>query len=154
MVIESVFGMPLRMILYTVLFFVLGFLLYSFLYGALASLASRLEDVNTLIMPVTFLMIIAFMITMFSMVGDVDSPLMKVTSYIPFTSPLAMFTRIAMGHVETIEIVISVAILLLSTVGVGYLAAAIYRIGVLMYGKPPKFNELLRALRNNRAKKI
>ena len=55
MVIESVFGMPLRMILYTVLFFVLGFLLYSFLYGALASLASRLEDVNTLIMPVTFL---------------------------------------------------------------------------------------------------
>ena len=94
------------------------------------------------------------MITMFSMVGDVDSPLMKVASYIPFTSPLAMFTRIAMGHVETIEIVISVAILLLSTVGVGYLAAAIYRIGVLMYGKPPKFNELLRALRNNRAKKI
>lgn len=154
MVIESVFGMPLRMILYTVLFFVLGFLLYSFLYGALASLASRLEDVNTLIMPVTFLMIIAFMITMFSMVGDVDSPLMKVASYIPFTSPLAMFTRIAMGHVETVEIVISVAILLLSTVGVGYLAAAIYRIGVLMYGKPPKFNELLRALRNNRAKKI
>ncbi len=152
-VIESIFGMPVSMMLYTVLFFVLGFLLYSFLYGALASLASRLEDVNTLIMPVTFLMIIAFMVTMFSMVGNVDSTLMKVASYIPFTSPLAMFTRIAMGHVETVEIVISVAILLLSTVGVGFLAAAIYRIGVLMYGKPPKFNELLRALRNAKAKK-
>lgn len=152
-VIESIFGMPVSMMLYTVLFFVLGFLLYSFLYGALASLASRLEDVNTLIMPVTFLMIIAFMVTMFSMLGNVDSTLMKVASYIPFTSPLVMFTRIAMGHVEPVEIVISVAILLVSTVGVGYLAAAIYRIGVLMYGKPPKFNELLRALHNAKAKK-
>ncbi len=152
-VVQSIFDMPLSMLGYTVLFFVLGFFMYAFLYGALASLASRLEDINTLTMPVTFMMIIAFMITMFSMMGNVDSTLMKVASFVPFTAPMAMFTRIAMGHVEPLEIGISVAILLLSTVGVGYLAAAIYKIGVLMYGKPPHFNELVRALRSNRAQK-
>ena len=152
MIIKSIFGMPASMLLYTILFFVLGFFLYSFMYGALASLASRLEDMNTLVMPVTFLMIISFMITIFSMMGNVDSTLMKVVSFIPFTSPMAMFTRIAMGSVSTIEIVISVGILIGSTIGIGYLAAAIYKIGVLMYGKPPKLNELLRALKNNKTK--
>lgn len=150
MIIKSIFGMPISMLLYTILFFVLGFFLYSFMYGALASLASRLEDINTLVMPVTFLMIISFMITIFSMMGNVDSALMKAASFIPFTSPMAMFTRIAMGSVSPVEIVISVGILILTTVGIGYLAAAIYKIGVLMYGKPPKLNELFRALKNNK----
>lgn len=152
MIIKSIFGMPVSMLLYTVLFFVLGFFLYSFMYGALSSLASRLEDMNTLVMPVTFMMIISFMVTIFSMMGNVDSTLMKVVSFIPFTSPMAMFTRIAMGSVSPVEIAISVIILIVTTVGIGYLAAAIYKIGVLMYGKPPKLNELFRALKNNRSK--
>ncbi|MEG1846406.1 MAG: ABC transporter permease, partial [Oscillospiraceae bacterium] len=151
--VKSIFGMPLSMLLYTILFFVLGYFLYSFMYGALASLASRLEDINTLTMPITFMMITSFMITIFSMINNVDSPIMKVASFIPFTSPMAMFTRIAMGNVTAIEIIISVIILIVTTIGIGYLAAAIYKIGVLMYGKPPKMNEVMRALRNNRANK-
>ncbi|MEG1834558.1 MAG: ABC transporter permease [Oscillospiraceae bacterium] len=152
-VVKSIFGMPLSMLLYTILFFVLGYFLYSFMYGALASLASRLEDINTLTMPITFMMITSFMITIFSMINNVDSPIMKVASFIPFTSPMAMFTRIAMGNVTAIEIIISVIILIVTTIGIGYLAAAIYKIGVLMYGKPPKMNEVMRALRNNKANK-
>ncbi len=151
-VIESIFGMPVSMLLYTVLFFTLGYFLYSFMYGALASLASRLEDINTLTTPVTFLMIISFMITVFSMLGSVDGLLMKIASFIPFSSPMAMFTRIAMGSVTNAEIVISVALLAASTVLIGYLAAAVYKVGVLMYGKPPKLNELVRALKTNKLK--
>lgn len=152
MIVNSIFDMPLKLVAFTVLFFSLGFLIYSFMYGALASLASRLEDVSTLTMPVTFVMIFAFMLTIFSMLSNVDSPLMKVASFFPLTSPMAMFTRIAMGNVPWYQILISVAILIASTVLIGYLAAAIYRIGVLMYGKPPKFNELSRALKNNKLK--
>ena len=147
----SIFDMPLSILLYTILFFVLGFLLYAFLYGALASLASRLEDINTLVMPVTFLMLIAFLVSIFSMLGDVDSVLMRVASFVPFTSPMAMFTRICMGSVAPWEIVLSVALLVGSTIGIGYLAAAIYRVGVLMYGKPPKFMALVRAVQSDRA---
>lgn len=149
-IIPSIFGMPARLIGFTVLFFTLGFLIYSFMYGALASLASRLEDVSALTMPVSFVMIIAFMLTMFSMMKNVDNVFMKIASFFPLTSPLAMFTRIAMGNVSPAEIAISVIILVISTVLTGYLAAGIYKVGVLMYGKPPKFNELSRALRNSR----
>lgn len=91
-VITSLFDMPLELVLYTILFFVTGYFLYAFLFGALASLASRMEDTNTLVMPVVMLFVASFMATIFSMVGGkVDSVLMKVLSFVPFTSPMAMF---------------------------------------------------------------
>jgi ABC-2 type transport system permease protein len=75
---------------------------------------------------------------------------MMVCSFIPFTSPMAMFTRIAMSTVPFHEILISIAILIGSTAGVGVLAAKIYRVGVLMYGTPPKIGALLKALLKSR----
>lgn len=151
MIINSIFDMPLPILLYTLLFFILGFFVYAFLYGALGSLVSRSEEVSTTIMPVTFLFIIGFFIVIFSMSeGNVDSTLMKVASFIPFTSPMAMFTRIAMGNVAAWEIIISVAILFASTIAIGYLAAGIYRIGVLLYGKPPKLNEVFKMLKSKK----
>ena len=59
--------------------------------------------------------------------------LMQICSYIPFTSPMAMFTRIAMSTVPWYEIAISIGILVASTFGIGILSAKIYRVGVLMY---------------------
>ena len=138
-----------RQLLYAVLFFVLGYFIYAFLFGALGSLVSRLEEINTSVLPITFLFIIAFVVVMASMgSGNVDNTAMVVCSFIPFTSPMAMFTRIAMGDVSGLSIAISVAILLVSTVGVGYLSALIYRMGVLMYGKTPKLSEVFRMLKH------
>lgn len=143
------------MLLYNLLFFVFGFLLYAFLYASLASLVSRMEEMATVIMPVTFLCIITFMIVMMSMsTGSVDSPLMVACSFIPFTSPMAMFTRIAMGDVAPWQIALSVVILIGSTIGIGILAASIYRLGVLLYGTPPKPNQIFRMLKANRAQKV
>lgn len=150
-IVNSIFNMPLSIMLYTMLFFVLGFLIYSFLYGAVGSLASKVEDINTSSMPITFLFIISFFVVMFSMAsGNVDSPLMTVASYVPFTSPMAMFVRIAMSDVAAYEIIISVAILIASVVGIGVLSAKIYQIGVLLYGKPPKLSNILGAVIRNK----
>ena len=147
-IIQSIFAMPLSMLLYTLLFFVLGFLLYAFLYAAMASLVSRIEDLSTVVMPITFLFIIAFMVVMFSMSsGNVDSTLMVFCSFLPLTSPMAMFTRIAMGEVASWQIVVSVVILIVSTIGVGVLSASIYRMGVLLYGTPPKPKAIIKMLR-------
>lgn len=147
-VITSLFDMPLGLVLYTILFFVAGYFLYAFLFGALASLASRMEDTNTLVMPVMLVFIVSFMVTIFSMAGGkIDSVLMKVLSFVPFTSPMAMFARIAMSEVAPIQIILSIVILIVSIIGIGFLAAGIYRVGVLMYGKPPKLKELVRILR-------
>lgn len=146
--IASIFDMPLSLIAYTAVFFVLGFLIYAFLYGALGSLASKMEDIGTLTTPLTFVMIIAFMVPIMSIsTGKVDSPVMRVLSFIPFCSPMAMFARIAMSTVNPVHIAISIAILVLSNIGIGYLAVLIYRMGILMYGKPPKFTQVLKLLK-------
>ena len=143
--IASIFDIPVELFIYLIVFFVLGFLIYAFLYGAVGSTASKLEDINTSVMPITYLFLIAFMVVIFSMTsGSVDNTAMLVCSYIPFTSPMAMFTRICMSTVAWYEIAISIVILVGSTVGIGVLSAKIYRIGVLLYGTPPKISNIIK----------
>lgn len=148
-IIELLFHIPLHLFVFMLVFFVLGFLMFAFLYGAVGSMASKMEDVSTLIMPMTFLLVITFMVVLFSMVGGkVDSVLMKLCSFIPFTAPMAMFARICMSTVPWYEIAASIVILVGSTVGIGFLAAKIYRVGVLLYGTPPKIGAIIKAIRN------
>lgn len=146
-IIASIFDMPPELLGYMLVFFVLGFLIYAFLFGAVGSTASKVEDINTSVMPITLLFVVGFLVVMTAMSsGEVDTTLMQICSYVPFTSPMAMFTRIAMGTVAWYEIAASVAILIASVVGVGVLSAKIYRAGVLMYGTPPKFTALLKSI--------
>ena len=146
-IIDSIFNIPPDLFVYMLVFFLLGFLIYAFLYGAISSTVSKLEDINTAVQPVTFLFVIGFMVVMFSMSsGSVDNILMQICSYIPFTSPMSMFTRIAMSTVPWYEIAISIAILVGSTVGIGVLSAKIYRVGVLMYGTTPKISNIIKAV--------
>ena len=146
-IIDSIFNIPPELFAYMLVFFLLGFLIYAFLYGAISSTVSKLEDINTAVQPVTFLFIFGFMVVMFSMSsGSVDNMLMQICSYIPFTSPMAMFTRIAMSTVPWYEIAISVVILIASTFGIGILSAKIYRVGVLMYGTSPKIGNIIKAV--------
>lgn len=139
---------PLSTVLYALLFFILGYFIYSFLLGALSSLASRSEDLNTLTAPVMMLFVIAFFIVIMAVNSDsVNSTLMVVCSYIPFTAPIAMFARVSLADVSVIEISLSVVVQLISVYLLGMLAAAIYRIGVLMYGNPPKPSEIIKLLK-------
>jgi len=145
--IASIFDIPVELFIYLIVFFVLGFLIYAFLYGAIGSTVSKLEDINTAVMPITYLFLIAFMVVIFSMTsGSVDNAAMLVCSYIPFTSPMAMFTRICMSTVAWYEIAASIAILVGSTIGIGVLSAKIYRVGVLLYGTPPKIGTILKTV--------
>lgn len=145
--VQSLFNIPPELFAYMLIFFVLGFLIYAFLYGALGSTATKLEDINTSTMPLILLFVVAFIVSMMGMSsGNVDSMLMKVCSFIPFTSPMAMFTRIAMSTVPMHEILLSIAILAVSSAGIGVLAAKIYRVGVLLYGTTPRLGAILKAI--------
>lgn len=147
-IISSVFDMPLSLLVYMLVFFILGFLIYAFLFGAIGSTASKVEDINTSSMPLTLLLVAAFMVVMFSMTGgSVDNPAMLVFSYLPFTSPIAMFARIAMSTVPLYETALSIAVLVVSVFGIGVVAAKIYRVGVLLYGTPPRITSILKAIR-------
>lgn len=153
-IISSIFDIPIELFIFMIVFFVLGFLIYAFLFGAIGSTASKLEDINTSVMPITFLFIIGFMVVVFSMSGgSIDNLAMKICSYVPFTSPMAMFTRIAMSTVAWYEIAISIAVLVGSVIGIGVLSARIYRVGVLLYGTPPKFMKIMKTVFRDQKKK-
>lgn len=145
--IASIFDIPVGLFIYLIAFFVLGFLIYAFMFGAVGSTVSKLEDINTAVLPITYVFIIAFMVVMFSMSsGSIDNIAMLVCSYIPFTSPMAMFTRICMSTVAWYEIAASIAILVASTIGIGVLSAKIYRVGVLLYGTRPKLSTVIKTV--------
>ncbi len=146
-IVASIFDMPPGLLVYMLVFFVLGFFIYAFLYGAIGSTASKLEDINTSVLPVTMLFIIAFIVVMYSFSsGNVDNTLMKICSYIPFTSSMAMFTRIAMSTLPWYAIAASIVILIGSVIGIGVLSAKIYRVGVLLYGTTPKIGSILKSV--------
>lgn len=144
-IFASFFDIPVHLLVDMLVFFLLGYLIYAFLFGAVGSTVSRIEDLSTAIAPLTMVFVGAFMIVIFSMSsGEVNNGLMVFASYFPLSSPMAMFTRIAMSNVPAYEIAISIGILLVSVWLFGNLAAKIYRTGVLLYGTKPKLSTLIK----------
>ena len=129
------------------LFFILGgFLLYASLYAAAGSAVDSVQDgqqYNTIIM----MPIIVSMIVMMSVFNDPNSPLAVWCSIIPFTSPIVMMARIPFG-IATWEIITSLAALYLTFALTTWLAAKIFRVGILMHGKRPTWLELWQWIRN------
>lgn len=147
MIINSIFNMPVELFAYMLIFFILGLLIYAFMYGAIGSMVSKVEELNTAAMPVTLIFIASFLVVVFSMSsGEVDNLLMKVCSFIPFTSPMAMFTRIAMSTVPVYEIIISVIILIASVFLIGFGSAKIYKTGVMLYGTKPNLKNMIKTV--------
>lgn len=131
---------------YGLVLYILGYFLYALLYAAVGSIVSRTEDLGQAIMPIMMLGFAAFYIPLFS-ISSPDTMLVKVASFVPFTSPLTMLLRIGVGDVAFWEILLSLGLLLVTIFCFGWLAAKIYRTGVLMYGKRPTIKELRKAMK-------
>ena len=125
-----------------------GYLFYAFLYGAMGALVSKTEDISK---TVSGLMLVIMVVYFFSLMQlmNVDGPIIKVLSFLPFSSYSTMFARIAMGTVASWEIIVSFLILVASIFGVGVLGAKIYRMGTLRYGNPIRFSKALKELRKS-----
>ncbi|MFF2446270.1 ABC transporter permease [Neobacillus sp. NPDC058068] len=136
---------PVVTIVYAVIFFILGYFLYATLAAFLGSLVSRIEDVQQMITPMTFLVVGGFMIAMFGL-GKPDAAFITVTSYIPFFTPMIMFLRVGMLTIPAWEAILGIAILLATIVALAVFGARVYRGGVLMYGKSNSFKDIKKAL--------
>ena len=126
-------------------FFILGYLLYATLYAAIGSLVDNNTDSQQFTLPVTVPLIVAI-ISSFYIVNNPDSSLSIWLSMIPFTSPISMMVRIPFG-VPIWQIVLSVVILAGTFVAMTWLAAKIYRTGILMYGKKLSYKEIFKWLK-------
>ena len=127
-------------------YFIGGFMLYSAMFAAVGAMSSNEQEARQAQQPVSMLLVVSF-ISMFGMLNDPGSTFAVTLSMIPFTSPIAMPVRWAAGNLPISDVIISLAILAVSIVGVTWVAARIYRVGILMTGKRPNPKELLRWIR-------
>jgi ABC-2 type transport system permease protein len=134
------------MLVVSVVYFLIGFFLYAVLFAAVGSIVSRTEDLGQAVMPITILTLIGFYIAMFGL-STPESTLVVVCSYIPFFSPFLMVLRVGLSEPGWWEVWVSLGIMLVTTLLLGWLSAKIYRTGVLMYGKRPSVKELIKAMR-------
>ena len=127
------------------IFFILGYLLYATLYAAIGSLVDNNTDSQQFTLPITVPLIIAI-ISAFYIVNNPDGSLSIWLSMIPFTSPISMMVRIPFG-VPIWQIVVSILILAATFVLMTWIAAKIYRTGILMYGKKLSYKEIFKWLK-------
>lgn len=142
--LDFLFNIPANVLIIYAVFAVLSYLLYAFIFGMLGALVSKTEDISKSSSPVLMIYIASFMIAIFGMTSNSNSIVMKVASYVPFTSGNAMFVRVAMGSVPIWEVIVSAVILVASCVIAGVLAAKIFRFGTLHYGNPIKLKTALK----------
>ena len=144
---QIISNIPTQILVYMLIFFLLGFLIYSFLYGAFASTVSKIDELGSAVMPVQIIIIFTFFVTMSAInSGNADTPFNVFLSYFPFTAPMMMFTRAIISNVSTLEIILSILVLIVSTYFIGWLSARIYRVGILMYGEKPNLIKLMGAI--------
>ncbi len=116
------------------IFFMLGFLLYAAVYAGIGAMVSRVEDTNQAVSPMTMLIVVGFMLAMFSLYSP-NNPWIIAFSYVPFFTPMVLFSRIVLTHVPPGGIILGIVDMLLATVILIWAAGKLYRVGVLMYGK-------------------
>ncbi|TAE26484.1 MAG: ABC transporter permease [Cytophagales bacterium] len=122
------------------IYFVGGYLLYSALFAAVGAAVDNETDSQQFMFPITIPLILGFIIAQ-TVVLNPDGAVAFWFSMIPLTSPIVMLVRIPFG-VPIWEIALSVALLIGGFIGIAWVAARIYRVGILMYGKKPTYAEL------------
>lgn len=128
-------------------FFVFGYIMYLYIYAALGATVSNTEEINTAIGPINFILILVYFGVLISIVNpNPNNTLLKVFSFIPFSSPFTMHARYAMAPVPMEEVFISLGILILTSVILSIISVKIYRSSSLNYGNRNKFRNRLRRI--------
>jgi ABC-2 type transport system permease protein len=137
---------PVSLLVYFVVFFVLGYFLYATLYAIVGATVGGEEEAQQAQFPVTIIIVIPMMIFT-TVIANPNGPLAVTLSLIPFFAPTLMMLRIAVINPPLWQILLSMALMVVTILGAVWLAAKIYRVGILMYGKRPSLAEVGRWLR-------
>jgi len=140
--------LPTGVIVAFVIFFFLGFLQYATMYAAAASLISRTEDLGSVAGPLTLPVLGGFLLANWALTVP-NATGVLIASQIPLFTPFVMFTRMAVVTVPLWQVILAIAINIVATIAIIWFAGRIYRVGLLMYGRPPKFSQILNVLRTS-----
>lgn len=132
-----------KLLLVFLFFGTTGYFLLLFLYASIGALVSKVEDVPSATTLVTMFSMAAYFISLFTL-NFPESLVLKVASYVPFTSFMAMFVRYAINSISFLELALSYGILLGTTAAIALLSVKIYRYGTLNYGNSGNTIKLIR----------
>lgn len=139
-------GLTVGLFVVVVLYFLLGFVFYASLLAAAGSMVNNEQDAQQAAMPVMYLLIGSWLFVN-SVVVNPGGTIARVLSWLPFSSPIIMPMRMGLSPVPWTSIAGSLAVCALGCVAAVWLAARIYRVGMLMYGKKPSLAEVARWVR-------
>jgi ABC-2 type transport system permease protein len=128
-----------------IFYFITGYLLYASVFAAIGSAVDNETETQQFMLPVTIPIILALMVAIGTMQNP-ESPLSFWCSMIPLTSPIVMMARIPFG-VPYWQLAVSMAIMLVTFAAFVWMAAKVYRTGILMYGKKTSWKEMWKWLR-------
>lgn len=132
-------------IVIALLYFVLGYIMYLYIYAALGATVSSTEELSTAVAPITMIVVFVYFGTIFALSNsDPNNVLLKVLSFVPFSSMFTMHARYALTQVPMVEVAISFGILLLTTIILSMLSVRLYRSASLNYGNRSKLTRALR----------
>jgi len=147
----TLMGMPLSLSAFTLqsgllvlLYFVLGYALYAVMNAVCGAFVSKIEDLNSAMMPVVFITLISFYVGYFAALSGTGGLFQKVAMYVPFCSPFVMPFKLLNSDVSAADIAISLSLLLAAVIVVAFFSARIYTASVLHYGKRMKLMDLYR----------
>ena len=142
MIVQEIFKLPiLKMFVLFIFYFLGGFMLYSSLFAAVGAAVDNETDTQQFMMPIMLPLILGVYVGFATVINDPHGSIAVLFSHIPFTSPIVMLMRVPFG-VSWYELILSMALLLVTFVFMVWLAAKIYRVGILMYGKKPTYKDL------------
>jgi ABC-2 type transport system permease protein len=124
-----------------IFYFITGYLLYSALFAAVGSAVDSETETQQFMFPITMPLLFTYILSVSILFRAPDSPLAVWLSIIPFTSPVAMMLRLPFG-VPGWQLALSMVLMVVGFLFTTYVAARIYRVGILMYGKKASFKEL------------
>ena len=134
------------LVLVFLVMFILGFLFYAAMFAAVGSMCSTVQDTQQVMMPVTLPIILGIM-TIFALVNDPNGTLGKALTFIPFWAPFALPVRYSITPLPAWEVASGILVMVLSLLGVAWIAGRVYRVGILSYGKRATFRDVARWVR-------
>jgi len=149
---NELFQIPWAMLIFFfMIYFVLGYLIYSSIYAAIGAAVDNETDTQQFIFPIILPLMLAIYVGFFSVFGNPHGPIAVGFSLFPLTSPIVMLMRLpgglGEGGVPVWQLALSIFLLVGTFIGIVWLAAKIYRVGILMYGKKPTYKELFKWLK-------
>ena len=146
--ISAFMSLPLTNIFIAfIMYFLGGYFLYASIFAAIGAAIDNQADAQQFMMPITILVIVALYVGILTVPEDPNGIVAQIFSYFPFTSPIVMLMRIPNG-VPIYEQIISLTILFSTVVFMIWIAAKVYRIGILMYGKKLTYGEIIKWLKS------